>query len=327
MEPPALAGAVPSADARPAPRWGHALFRRLFVPGVLALSAASWVFHEQGTRWLHATFPRLDFTSGVLFLVMVLLWCAEQVYPARAEWNYGLLSGEGHGWRRLGHDLVYLLFITQVTGLLIFLTSSEVEARLKSWGFGLGLPHGPWPTGAPWALRVLLVFLVMELSSYGLHRAAHRFRWLWRFHSTHHVVTELTALKALRTHPVDNVLFYVARYVPVLLLGAGAEEVTAVVYFGAILSLLAHSNLDVREGVLGLVVNFPRYHAVHHSAELEASRSNFGCHTILWDRVFGTFRTPSPEHSGELGVRPVGPRTLGQELLVPFFPILDPDEE
>ncbi len=321
MEPAALSTPVPVQDARPEPRWGHGVFRHLFVPTLLGLSVASWAFHAEGTRLLKASSSWIDFTTAVLLLSIVLLWCAEQLYPANPEWNYQLLA-EGErgwsGWERLGRDIVYLLFITQVTAILIFLTSSRVESFLKSHGFGFGASHALWPSNQPFAIRVLLVFLVMELFSYWLHRAAHHIGFLWRFHSTHHVVTELTALKALRTHPIDNVLFYLARYVPLLLLGAGSEEVVTVVYFGAILSLIAHSNIDVAEGMLGLVVNFPRYHSVHHAADVTASRSNFGCHTIFWDRVFGTFRRPT-EETGSLGVHPIGKRTLWQELIVPLY--------
>ncbi|MFL5354074.1 sterol desaturase family protein [Archangium sp.] len=321
MDSPAVPAAVASRAAPAERRWGHAVFRHLFVPGLLALSAASWAFHEQGARFLKASSIALDFTTAVLLVSIVLLWCAEQLYPAHPDWNYRLMAPGDRGWtgfERLGRDVLYLLVITQVTAILIFLTSHQVESTLKSWGFGFGHSHSPWPTSWPFAVRVLLVFLLMELGSYWFHRAAHHTGVLWRFHSTHHFSTELTALKALRTHPLDNVLFYVARYVPLLLLGAGSEEVVTAVYFGATLSLLAHSNIDVTEGVLGLVVNYPRYHQVHHSADLDASRSNYGCHTILWDRVFRTFRRPS-EGPLEVGVHPVGTRTLWQELIEPLY--------
>ena len=318
---PAAPVALSSSEERPRSRWGQGLFRHLFVPTVLALSVASWMFHEEGARRLKGSSLPLDFTSAMLFLSIVFISCAEQVYPAHPDWNYRLLaSGERgwDGWRRLGRHLLYLFVITQVTALVLFLTSTQVESTLKSWGFGFGLTHSLWPTALPFAARVLLVFLLMELSSYGLHRMAHRFGVLWRFHSTHHAVTELTALKALRTHPLDNALFYLARYVPLLLLGVGSDEVVAVVYFGAILSLLAHCNVDVAEGVLGWVINLPHYHAVHHAADLAQSRSNYGCHTILWDRVFGTFRRPAAQPS-RLGMKSEGARTLWQELVEPLY--------
>ena len=87
--------------------------------------------------------------------------------------------------------------------------------------------------------------------------------------------------------------------------------------FGAILGILAHANVEVSER-FGLVVNLPGYHAVHHSADLAESNSNFGCHTILWDRLFGTFRRAAVQPL-VIGVAPVGTRTIWQELVAPFY--------
>jgi lathosterol oxidase len=85
----------------------------------------------------------------------------------------------------------------------------------------------------------------------------------------------------------------------------------------------AHANLELGEGALGWVVNLPPLHAVHHSSALDQSRSNFGCHTVVWDRLFGTFRRPS-ESSAPIGVEPLGPRTLWQELAWPLYRWVSP---
>ncbi len=321
MKPPGTPSAVRVPGTPLQRRRGHALFRHLFVPAVLALSVASWIFHDAGAQLLAASSVRIDFTSVLLLVSLAVIWTAEQVYPQNPEWNYHLLADGARGWRgwgNLGRDLLYLVVLTQVTALLIRLASSQLEPVMTTWGFGFGSGGPLWPGSAPFAVRVLLAFLVVEFFSYWMHRAAHRWAFLWRFHSTHHVVTELTALKALRTHPLDNLFFYAARNVPLLLLGAGAEELIAAVFFGATLSLLAHANVDVSERHLGLVVTFPRYHAVHHSSALAESHSNFGCHTILWDRVFGTFRSV-PQGILVLGVHPVGKRSLWQELVWPLY--------
>jgi len=174
-----------------------------------------------------------------------------------------------------------------------------------------------WPASLPFAARVALVFLIVELFSYWYHRAAHRFAFLWGFHSTHHVLTVVTGLKALRTHPIDNALFYIPRTLPLVFIGAGAEELLAATWFGCVLGILSHANIDVQDGGLGWFVNLPRFHLVHHSSNLEESNSNFGCHTVLWDRVFGTFRASKGE--ALIGVTPVRVRTLWQELIWPFY--------
>jgi sterol desaturase/sphingolipid hydroxylase (fatty acid hydroxylase superfamily) len=293
--------APPLRALAPSARAGQAIFSHAFVPGLLALWALAWL--------LRARVP-FNFLTPVLLGSLLVIGVAERLYPANAAWNYRLLSGDAHGWRQLGRDLLYLFAIAQVS-VLVVAQVSPLLARLLPAHLS---PLGSWPL----PLRVAVAFLSVELASYWLHRAAHAIPLLWRFHSTHHVITELTGLKALRTHPVDNVLFALVRTVPLLLLGASTDEVVAVTYLASVLSLLAHANVIHADTPLGLLVNLPRYHAVHHSADEAESRSNFGCHTILWDRLFGTFRR-HPDAGIEIGVRPVGPRTLWQELIAPFY--------
>ena len=279
-----------------------AVFRHTFVPVFLALSGLAWVVREAGARAL--TGLPVDWATVVLLASLGLLWLTEHVQPRDPAWND----------RDLGRDLLYLFVISLVSSALIALTTRWLASVVPALGL--------WPTAWPVAVKVTLAFLLIELGSYVMHRLAHRVPLFWRFHQTHHAVTGLTALKALRTHPVDNLCFTVLRTVPALLLGAGASEVSLAGAFGLSLSLLAHANLDLAPGPLGLVVNFPGYHAVHHSAALDESNANFGCHTVLFDRLLGTFRAEARAPL-IVGVTPVGPRTLWQEVIGPFLPSVD----
>jgi len=289
----------------------------LFVPALLAISVVSWMHHAQAEAYLRRARWGIDFTTAALLASIALIWLAEQLYPAHPEWNYNVAQDPARGLDRLGRDLFYLTLVTLLNGLI----TGALAARLAGWAHGLGrgfdAARALWPSSWPFAVRVLLVFAIVELFSYGYHRAAHRFEILWGFHSTHHVLTEVTGLKALRTHPVDNALFYLPRTLPLLLLGAGAAEVVAATYFGCVLGVLSHANIDVSVRGLGWFINFPSYHAIHHSSALEESNANFGCHTVLWDRVFGTFR--ATKGVAPVGVSPVRARTLWQELAWPLY--------
>jgi sterol desaturase/sphingolipid hydroxylase (fatty acid hydroxylase superfamily) len=279
-----------------------AVFRHTFVPLLLLLSGLAWSVRDAGSRALLGL--PIDWATVVLFASLFVLWLAEQVQPMDRRWNHGSFP----------RDLVYLFVISLISSAAIGLTTRWLGAVVPAFAW--------WPATWPLAVKVALAFFVVELGSYVMHRLAHRVPFFWRFHQTHHVITGMTALKALRTHPVDNLFFTVLRSVPLLVLGAGAAEVSLAGAFGLSLSLLAHANLDVVPGPLGLVINFPRYHAVHHSAALDESNSNFGCHTVVFDRLLGTFR--SAARAGlEIGVTPVGPRTLWQELVGPFLPSVD----
>jgi sterol desaturase/sphingolipid hydroxylase (fatty acid hydroxylase superfamily) len=287
---------------------GRVLVRHLFVPALIGGSLLSWMHHEAADAWLRAARWGIDLTTGALLVSVAIIWLVEQIYPLHADWNYRIAAQPVRGLNRLGRDLFYLTIGSLLNGILIGFVATHC-ARLQG--------HGLWPSALPFAVKVALAFLIVELFSYGYHRAAHRFGVLWGFHSTHHVITEVTGLKALRTHPIDNALFYLPRTLPLLFLGVGAPELIAATYFGCILGVLSHANLDLNEKGLGWLINFPRYHAVHHSSSIGESRSNFGCHTVLWDRVFGTFRGskgPAP-----IGVEPVRMRTLWQELIWPFY--------
>ncbi|MDQ3267026.1 MAG: sterol desaturase family protein [Myxococcota bacterium] len=290
---------------------GLGVFRQLFVPVFLLLLLAPWV-GITGTLQLGGKATQTTMLT-VVALAMLGTWLAEQLYPRVPGWNARPLSAGPGGRAQLARDLFYLLAVTRATAFLVEAADPVLGAASAS----AGLPS-LWPSQAPFAVRAALAFVVIEFFAYWLHRAAHHSRVLWQFHSTHHVITELGALKAVRTHPVDNLLFHLARTTPLLLLGAGPEELTAAIYFGALLGILAHANLQLSEGALGWLVNFPRWHAVHHSSDLEESRSNFGCHTVLWDRVFRTFRK-DPGQGLEIGVQPVGPRSLWRELAWPFY--------
>ena len=290
-------------------------FRHAFVPALLVLAVVAWARHASIESALQQSKSGLGFTTAALLASIALIWIVEQLFPANPAWNYNLAADAPRAISRFGRDLFYLTFVTLGSALLISVGFGRIQAALLAHGFGYDRPT-LWPTALPLALRVALAFLLVELMSYWMHRAAHHFRLLWRFHSTHHVITELTGIKAIRTHPIDNLFFHIARSTPLLLLGAGLEEVNAVVYLGSVLSILAHANIRVSEGVLGWVINFPSYHQVHHSAVVSESKSNFGCHTVLWDRLFGTFRS-EPVQPLEIGVAPVGPRSLWQELVAP----------
>ena len=309
-------GAAPAALRRR--RAGHWLIRHALVPALLALSLAPMIFRDQAAGWLAARSLRLDPVGAAIVLAIFAIWCAEQFWPEHPEWTYRPLSGGTRAWSGFGRDLVYLLGVTQLSALLISALQARLEPAMAAARAVLGVPVTLWPAAAPFALRVLLAFLLVELCSYWMHRAAHRFGLLWQFHSTHHVVTELGGLKSFRTHPVDNALFYLARMSPLLLLGAGADELVTATWLGGLLGVLSHANLDLDERGVGLVINLPRVHAFHHSVDAAEQRSNFGCHTVIWDRLFGTYRAPAVR-SGAIGVRPVGPRSLWQELAWPFY--------
>jgi sterol desaturase/sphingolipid hydroxylase (fatty acid hydroxylase superfamily) len=52
-------------------------------------------------------------------------------------------------------------------------------------------------------------FLVEDLSRFFLHYCMHKYKFLWRFHKTHHSATVLTPLTLFRVHPVEHILYFI----------------------------------------------------------------------------------------------------------------------
>jgi len=281
------------------------LLRHAFVPLYLAAGFGVLAYRDALGAWM-----RMDGATVGFFLLLLGLQVAEKLAPADDGWNYNLVTAPERGWTELGRDLLYLFVVTQVSALLVTLSTRQLAPWIP--------PGNLWPSHAPAPLRLLLAFTVAEFFNYLFHAAAHRVPLLWRFHATHHAVTSLTALKALRTHPLDNLGFHLVRSVPLLALGAPAEDLSGAVYLGGMLGLLSHANLDAAPGPLGWLINFPRYHAVHHAADVATSRHNYGCHTVLFDRLFGTFHDGQPPPF-PLGLGPPGPRSAWQELVRPLY--------
>ena len=148
-------------------------------------------------------------------------------------------------------------------------------------------------TVARTAVDVAVLFAAMDLLMYGFHRLAH-VRWLFPLiHWTHHRYDRPRPLNLFVLNPAE-VLGFGGLWLGVLCL-----------YPATWAALLIYLALNLAFGTLGHlgVEPFPRaiarwpvlrhlgsstFHADHHGDR----DVNFGFYTDLWDRLFGTRRTP-----------------------------------
>jgi len=154
--------------------------------------------------------------------------------------------------------------------------------------------------------EILASVVVLDLFDYVWHRANHQSRFLWRFHSVHHVDTHLDVTTSLRFHPGELLLSGGAKALWILIWG---PSIWAFAIFEIMVSLSAqyhHSNIDFPDRVEAAVrvLNVtPRMHVAHHSALTKSLDANFSTVFSVWDRLFGSYMPPSPEHLVEQGLR------------------------
>ena len=148
----------------------------------------------------------------------------------------------------------------------------------------------------PFALKVLIGVLALDLIIYGQHVMFHAVPILWRLHMMHHADLDIDVTTGLRFHPIEVVLSMGIKIGAVIIIG---PPVLAVILFEILLngtSMFNHGNILMPFGVdrfLRSIVVTPDMHRVHHSVIIKETNSNFGFNFPWWDRLFGTYK-PQP---------------------------------
>ena len=208
------------------------------------------------------------------------------------------------GWAPERHELVTdAIYLAVVQALLPAALALAVGHAMSGGAGPRAMPVSSlWPHGWPIVLQFLLMLAGADLAKYGLHAAAHRYGWLWRFHAVHHAPPKLYALTVARFHPLERTAQYLLETLPFALVGADGQVLALYLVFHSLHGFFQHANVDVRLGWLNYVVSGPELHRWHHSRRPAESNGNYANHLTLWDLAFATYRWPAG-HVGTLGLQ------------------------
>lgn len=167
---------------------------------------------------------------------------------------------------------------------------------LNRW---LGSPSIHWSV---YILAPLIGVILYDFFGYWLHRAQHK--WLWRLHSVHHSIEELSGINSYFhwTEQFFRIAFISlpAAYV------VGIDAVPTVFAIELLVSLQGyylHSPNSLHLGpVLRRVIADNRFHRIHHSVHPEHFDKNFGAGTSIWDQLFGTAYFPAEDEWPQTGI-------------------------
>ena len=143
-----------------------------------------------------------------------------------------------------------------------------------------------------WVNVVVCVF-VLDVVSYGWHRANHQVPVLWRFHRVHHSDTRFTVSTGIRFHPGELLLSLPIRLAAIVALGAPVEAVIIFEVLFTVANLVEHGDIDLPanlEQSLARILITPALHRWHHSRQWTDLNTNFGTIFAFWDRLFSTYR-------------------------------------
>lgn len=234
-------------------------------------------------------FPPVTTIAAPLFVLSVILeWWAVRTKRAKGSYETkdaltSLTMGAGN------------VIVNTLTGML------GVAMMLIAWPYRFFTLMESWWT-------VALCFVLYDFVYYWKHRFAHRARWWWMEHVTHHSSEHYNLTTALRQPwfgPFTGLIWF---GLPLVLIGFHPY----VVFFAASLNLLYQ--FWIHTEVVGkmprwieFVMNTPSHHRVHHATNPRYLDTNYAGVFIIWDRMFGTFVEEREDDPPIYGiVKPVG---------------------
>ncbi|MCV3213331.1 sterol desaturase family protein [Plectonema radiosum NIES-515] len=225
---------------------------------------------------------------SIIFISGAILWIWEIQTPlSRIEYKARFLKDFGSAVISIGFTTVLIYLFAPVIKLIA--SPLIQESLIFIWILSLPL----W-------LRLIIAYLVSDLTYYVIHRAMHSYQFLWLTHHWHHSIESLPLwwLSGQRTSFTSQFLFkFVFIWFP--LLSIPPEVMIFVMLHHTVNLNWIHLNLKRNSWmrIVEWVYNTPNFHAVHH---YYPDGKNLCAMFTFFDRIFGTYVDPDIiDHSQE----------------------------
>jgi sterol desaturase/sphingolipid hydroxylase (fatty acid hydroxylase superfamily) len=212
---------------------------------------------------------------GTVFVV-VWRWGRERFADARIP---GPQRVDGTQIRReIGHTIVTLIAGTTSAGAVVGLHAAGL-AKLSD------APASPLVVAA-W---VVAGVLFNDAWFYGWHRLLHHPRLFRHIHAVHHASVDVNPFTSYSFHAIEAIVLGAWIVPAAVLLPIPMAALGVLQIIGLANNVMAHLGYEFLPAWLLRVpllrwTNTATFHSLHHTR----SRGNFGLHTRLWDRLFGT---------------------------------------
>ncbi len=163
----------------------------------------------------------------------------------------------------------------------------------------------------------VLLFVLYDFVYYWKHRFAHRVRWWWMEHVTHHSSTHYNLSTALRQPWFGPLTGLVLIGGPMVLLGFHPTFIALVAGLNLVYQFWIHTEaIGKLPKWIEAVFNTPSHHRVHHAINARYLDANYAGVFIIWDKMFGTFVAERDTEAPVYGI--VKPLTTNNPLTVAY---------
>jgi sterol desaturase/sphingolipid hydroxylase (fatty acid hydroxylase superfamily) len=215
--------------------------------------------------------------------------------------------------RGFAQDLAYWIYYKAGIHDILFMSAIILALEGPLSGVALNLF-----TGLPFVAHIVLFLVVGDFIAYWVHRAEHRFRFMWAFHTTHHSQEHLTFATIARFHPVEMIYHNLLAYIPLRMMGIDPVAWFPM-YLGVQLFTAAqHTQIPWKLGPLYRFIATPSFHAFHHSVDVEHHDRNFANMFSFWDHLFGTAVPDGAAKPVRMGLAEMPQPTFLDTLVTPF---------
>lgn len=240
-----------------------------------------------------------------LVISNILVWVYEFIYPFEESWKptKKILVLD------IAHTLISARIVTPLIKILIIYLITKFQF----------LQTNLWPHELPVILQVILAIISSDFMVYTFHRWMHKTNLGWRIHVVHHTPSKLHFWASARAHPINVGITFFLEVGLLIFLGIDAEVLAVWTVYMSINGLFQHCNIDIKPGVLNKFLATCEVHRIHHSTNWDESNSNFGTTTVLWDRLFGTYKEPTRPIENVGIMNHVIPENYWDQLKSPFL--------
>jgi len=137
---------------------------------------------------------------------------------------------------------------------------------------------------------MIALFVAYDFVYYWKHRLAHRMRWFWMEHVTHHSSTHYNLTTALRQPWFGPFTGLIWIGLPLVILGFHPLFIFFVGGLNLVYQFWIHTEaIGKMPAWFEAVMNTPSHHRVHHAINPRYLDSNYAGVFIVWDKMFGSF--------------------------------------
>ena len=173
---------------------------------------------------------------------------------------------------------------------------------ISLWMLMLFWPYRVYELPVTW-WSFILVFIAYDFLYYWKHRWAHRIRWFWAEHVTHHSSQHYNLTTALRQPWFGPFTGLIVAGAPLIVLGVHPAFLFFVGGLNLIYQFWIHTEaIDRMPRWFEAVFNTPSHHRVHHATNPRYLDANYAGVLIIWDRMFGTFVPELEEEKPNYGI-------------------------